>query len=103
MNLSKSASWTNNTLVSNELCRVRAEESSFASRKVRPNSLGNGQHFAACGAPRHSLLPDVAKIHAFVQTNDKIRLILLIQTCEDQRQTLLFASPADADARDPVT
>jgi hypothetical protein len=54
-------------------------------------------------APRHSLLPDVAKICAFVQTNDKIRLILLIQTCEDQRQALLFASPADADARNPVT
>jgi hypothetical protein len=53
MNLSKSASLTSNTFASNELCRVRAPESSFASRKVRPYSLNYGQHSASC-APREN-------------------------------------------------
>jgi len=37
-----------------------------------------GQHFAAYGRARHSLLPDIAEIHAFVQPDDKIRPILLV-------------------------
>lgn len=54
MNLSKSASLTSKTLVSNEPCRVRAPESSFASRKVRPYSLGYGQHFASCAHAKNT-------------------------------------------------
>ena len=87
-NASKSASLTSSTLVSNELCRVRAPVSSFASKKAKPKSLFKQQINPSVSAlvdlnsvkeNEFSLLLDIPEVESRIDTNHGIRLRLLVQ------------------------